>query len=98
MKFQTGNKDLVFVIASEARAWQSTIVNSGLPRRSANSAPRNDNYRSTIMRKLFLDPLGQSHCADGADEAAEVASDTFGADDVRLSSVSVEADGLVTAV
>ena len=50
------------------------------------------------MRKLFLDPLGQSHCADGADEAAEVASDAFGADDVRLSGVGVESDGLVSAV
>ena len=50
------------------------------------------------MRKLFLDPLCQSHGADGADEAAEVAADAFGADDVRLTGVGVEADGLVTAV
>ncbi|MBQ5958455.1 MAG: hypothetical protein IJL44_04640 [Bacteroidales bacterium] len=51
---------VVSVIASEERAWQSTIVNSGLPPprftrgrlSSVNFAPRNDSYRAMTATAL----------------------------------------------
>ena len=50
------------------------------------------------MNLFLCNPLRGNDGACGADEPAEVAADTLGADDARLACIGIEFDGLVTAI